>query len=192
MSTSTAAERVKRPGPIGSGVLLGAVIAAFAIGAITAVAMGWVSGAGRGCNVRAEPANLDGCDLRQNDLRPATLVGAGMRGAKLDGMNLTGMDLRGAQLQGASLNGADLSSANLVGANLEDATLRGALLVKTCLRGAQLGRTDLTDADLTDADLRGAVTGNAVGLPQEVPAARSEVSGKASPTPTAGVAASCR
>ena len=98
------------------------------------------------CTARGPRANLQGCDLSDENLSEQDLSDANLRGTNLSNANLAGTDLDGADLAKANLYTADLSGAVANGATFDDANLEVANLTTATLSGASLKRASLFQA----------------------------------------------
>jgi uncharacterized protein YjbI with pentapeptide repeats len=118
------------------------------------------------------PAPSPGVDWAGCDLGAANLAGANLSGANLSGVRLLSGNLTGATLTGANLTGADVAYANLTNADLTGADLTGADLA-----AATLAKANLTDANLTGTTLTDVSSGEVTGIPADLPANWTMLSG---------------
>ena len=104
------------------------------------------------CSYIGPYANLQGCDLSQQNLTGANLTSADLSDANLASANLTGDSQFGdADFQGATMTDAILTDVDAYFADFSDADCSGA-----DLSGGTVDNSELSGANLSDADLTGA------------------------------------
>ena len=99
-------------------------------------------------------ANLQGCDLSQQNLTGANLTSANLSDANLASANLTGDSQFGdADFQGATMTDVILTDVDAYFADFSDADCSGADLSGGTVDNSELSGANLSDADLTEASI---------------------------------------